>query len=66
MNVPDAGKADAIKYATLDSTISLSLAFFINAAILILSAAAFHNNGHHEIADISDAYKLLEPVLAQV
>lgn len=59
----DAGKADAIKYATLDSTISLSLAFFINAAILILSAAAFHNNGHHEIADISDAYKLLEPVL---
>lgn len=59
----DEDKKQAIKYATIDSTVSLLLAFFINAAILILAASAFHYNGHKEVADINDAYKLLEPVL---
>lgn len=59
----DEGKKQAIKYATIDSTVSLLLAFFINAAILILAASAFHSNGLKEVADINDAYKLLEPVL---
>ena len=57
------GKRSAIRFATLDSTVSLGFAFFINAAILILSAAAFHSNGHFEVADITDAHKLLDPVL---
>lgn len=59
----DEGKKTAIKFATIDSTVSLGLAFFINASILILAAAAFHNNGHFGIADITDAYHLLDPVL---
>ncbi|MCA8831828.1 Nramp family divalent metal transporter [Hymenobacter pini] len=57
------GKRMAIKFATIDSTVALFLAFFVNAAILITSAAAFHQNGHHDVADISDAHKLLAPVL---
>ncbi len=56
-------KEKAIKYATWDSTISLGLAFFINAGILILAAAAFHGNNLHHVADIRDAYQLLDPVL---
>lgn len=59
----DTGKRSAIKFATIDSTLSLGLAFFINASILILAAAAFHDNGHKEVADITDAYHLLDPVL---
>lgn len=58
-----AGKKEAIKYATLDSTVSLLLAFFINAAILILAAATFHTTGNEHIADIHDAYKMLTPIL---
>ncbi|WP_185859577.1 Nramp family divalent metal transporter [Blattabacterium cuenoti] len=57
------GKKMAIKYATIDSTLSLSLAFFINAAILIISAATFHKAGHTEVADIMHAHKLLTPIL---
>lgn len=57
------GKRSAIRFATIDSTVSLALAFFINASILILAASAFHANGHFEIADITDAYHLLDPVL---
>ncbi|MGO4707935.1 Nramp family divalent metal transporter [Chryseobacterium sp. 2TAF14] len=57
------GKKEAIKFATLDSTISLLLAFFINAAILILAAATFHTTGNQHIADIHDAYKMLTPIL---
>ena len=56
------GKKMAIKFATIDSTVSLLFAFFINAAILVLAGAAFHT-GHKEVADISVAYKLLDPVL---
>ena len=59
----DTGKRQAIKFATIDSTVSLFLAFFINAAILILSAAAFHFSGNQEIADITDAHRLLDPIL---
>ncbi|WP_300670643.1 Nramp family divalent metal transporter [Soonwooa sp.] len=57
------GKKEAIKFATIDSSFSLMLAFFINASILILSAAAFHTSGNHDVADITDAYKLLTPLL---
>lgn len=57
------GKAMAIKYATIDSTVSLLIAFFINAAILILSAATFFGTEYSNIADISDAHRLLTPVL---
>jgi len=59
----DEGKSMAIKFATIDSTVSLLFAFFINAAILILSAAAFHGTGHQDVADIHDAFYLLSPVL---
>ncbi len=57
------GKREAIKFATLDSTFALMFALFINAAILILSAAAFHWSGHQDIAEIQDAYRLLSPTL---
>ena len=59
----DAGKRVAIRYATADSTIALLFAFFINAAILILAAATFHETGHQDVAGIEDAYELLTPVL---
>ena len=59
----DEDKEKAIKYATWDSTISLGFAFFINAGILILAAAAFHGNNLKLVADIRDAYQLLDPVL---
>lgn len=59
----DEGKKEAIKFATIDSTASLFLAFFINAAILIVAAATFHTSGNKDIADIYDAYKMLEPLL---
>jgi manganese transport protein len=62
-NKDKSGKARAIKFGTIDSTLSLFLAFFINAAILVLSASAFHGTQHEGVADINDAYKLLSPVL---
>ncbi|MCD6012572.1 MAG: divalent metal cation transporter [Flavipsychrobacter sp.] len=57
------GKKMAIKFATIDSTVSLLFAFFINAAILIVAAATFHTSGYHDVADITVAYKLLDPLL---
>lgn len=57
------GKGMAIRYATIDSTVSLILALFINAAILIISASVFHKSGHNDVADINDAYNLLSPLL---
>ncbi|HLJ57222.1 MAG TPA: Nramp family divalent metal transporter [Chthonomonadaceae bacterium] len=54
---------DAIRMACIDSSVALTLAFFVNAAILILAAAAFYRTGHHEIGDIQGAYKLLTPLL---
>ena len=59
----EAGKREAIKFATIDSTIALSLALFINGAILVLAAAAFHGNGQREVSDIGQAYQLLSPTL---
>jgi manganese transport protein len=56
-------KREAIKYATLDSSIALGLALFINASILILAAAAFHEAGQTDVAEIQDAYQLLSPAL---
>ena len=58
-----AGKSEAIKFATIDSTGALMIALFINAAILIVSAAAFHAHGQHGVAEIQDAYRLLSPML---
>jgi manganese transport protein len=58
-----AGKRTAVRYAFLDSTIALSFALFINAAILIVAAATFHRAGHTEVAEIQDAYQLLTPLL---
>ena len=54
---------DAIRLAYTDSTVALTLALFVNAAILILAAAAFYRSGHHEIGDIQGAYQLLTPLL---
>ena len=59
----DAGKAEAAKLATLDSTIALGLAFFINAAILVVAAAVFHTAGRTEVAEIDEAYRLLAPMM---
>src|SRR5437868_3930353 len=57
------GKREAIKFASIDSGVALMFALFINAAILILSAAVFHWSGHQNVAAIQDAYKLLSPLL---
>ena len=59
---PD-GRREAIKFATIDSTFALMFALFINAAILVLSASAFHWSGHQDVAEIQEAYKLLSPTL---
>ena len=58
-----AGIKQALKYNFIDSTIALNLAFFVNAAILILAAATFYKNGLFEVAEIQDAHRLLEPML---
>lgn len=57
------GRREAIKFSTIDSTFALMFALFINAAILIVAAAAFHRTGNTEVAEIGDAYKLLSPLL---
>jgi manganese transport protein len=59
----DAGKKMAVKYGTIDSTVSLLAAFFINAAILILAASAFHWSGHQDVATIERAHELLPKAL---
>ena len=59
----DTGKQMAIRFATIDSTVALLFAFFINAAILIVGAATFYGTEHSNVADIRDAYQLLSPVL---
>ncbi|MFG1423149.1 Nramp family divalent metal transporter [Roseixanthobacter liquoris] len=57
------GRRDAIKWATVDSTIALMLALFVNGAILIVSAVAFHGTGHQDVAEIGQAFELLSPLL---
>jgi manganese transport protein len=56
-------RREAIWFGTIDSTVALTLALFINAAILIVAAATFHTNGYQEVAEIQEAYKLLSPLL---
>ena len=58
-----AGKKEALKFSAIDSTIALSFAFYINAAILIVSAATFYTRGFNGVAEISQAYQLLSPLL---
>jgi manganese transport protein len=57
------GKREAIKFANIDSALALTIALFVNAAILIVAAAVFHRTGHFEVAAIEDAYKLLSPLV---
>jgi manganese transport protein len=57
------GKREAVRFAFIDSTIALSLALFINAAILIVAAATFHRTGNTSVAEIQDAHRLLTPLL---
>jgi manganese transport protein len=57
------GKREAIRFANWDSAAALTMALFVNAAILIVAAAAFHRSGHTEVAEIEDAYRLLSPLL---
>ncbi len=61
-NTPEK-KREAIRFGTLDSTIALCFALLINSAILIVAAATFHGTGHHDVAEIQDAYQLLSPLL---
>ena len=58
-----AGKKEAIKFSTIDTVIALTFAFFVNAAILIVSASVFHFSGNSDVADIDVAYELLTPLL---
>jgi len=57
------GKREAIRFANWDSAAALTMALFVNAAILVVAAAVFHRSGHVEVAEIEDAYKLLSPLL---
>ena len=57
------GKREAIKFATIDSTVALMFALLVNGGILALAATAFHWSGHQDVAQIQDAYKLLSPLL---
>ncbi len=59
----DNGRRQAIKWATADSTVALTLALFVNAAILIVAAATFHTSGHADVKEIEQAYELLSPLL---
>jgi manganese transport protein len=59
----ESGRRDALKWATIDSTVALVLALFVNGAILVLAAVAFHETGHADVADIGDAHRLLSPLL---
>jgi manganese transport protein len=56
-------RGEAMRFSTLDTVVALMSALFINGAILIVSSASFHCTGYDHIADISDAYKLLAPLL---
>ena len=56
-------KREAVRFATIDSTVALMFALFLNGAILVVAAATFHTTGHQDVADISDAYLLLAPLL---
>ncbi len=57
------GKREAIRMANIDSAFALTVALFVNVAILIVAAAVFHRSGHFDVAAIQDAYKLLSPLV---
>lgn len=57
------GRREAIRFLTIDSNLALTFAFFVNAAILIMSATVFNGHGLVQVAEISDAYRLLTPIL---
>jgi manganese transport protein len=57
------GKREAIFMSNIDSALALTVALFVNAAILVVAAAVFHRSGHYEVAAIEDAYKLLSPLV---
>lgn len=59
----DGAKREAMRYATFDTIIALTIAFFINAAIVVLAASVFYVNGKNDVAEIQDAYQLLAPML---
>jgi manganese transport protein len=59
----EAGKREAVRFATIDSTVALALALFINASILILAASTFHVAGRSDVVEIQQAYELLTPML---
>ena len=59
---PD-GKREAVFFGTIDVTVALLFALLINAAIMVVAAATFYRTGHHEVAEIQDAYRLLSPLL---
>ncbi len=56
-------RREAVRFASIDSTVALMFALFLNGAILVMAAATFHGTGHEGVADISDAYLLLAPLL---
>jgi manganese transport protein len=56
-------RRQAVRFATIDSTVALMSALFLNGAILVMAAATFHGTPHEDVADISDAYLLLAPLL---
>jgi manganese transport protein len=58
-----ADRREAVRFATIDSTVVLMSALFLNGAILVVAAATFHGTGHQDVADIGDAYLLLAPLL---
>ncbi len=62
-NLDYEGKKEAIKFSAIDSTLALTVAFFVNAAILVVAAAAFHGSGNQDVTDIGVAYNLLTPLL---
>lgn len=66
INRSDEGIRSAIKFNLFDTVIALNLAFFVNAAILILASAAFFTNGYFKVAEIQDAYKLLEHIFGKI
>ena len=59
------GIQESLKFNLIDTTIALNLAFLVNSAILILAAAAFYVNGYYQVAEIQDAYKLLENIFGK-
>ena len=58
-----AAKRQAIRFATIDSNVALALALFVNAAIMVVAAAAFHRADAAPVEDLGHAYRLLSPLL---